>query len=102
MEGVHREDVVAAVVAAAKLHKFKDGMSNEFTEWETGNMRNKRQGIIVWFQHRKNIKHIERHGNLLYVSKRMRYAVLYVNQNVIEEVVNTRLKLPFISKIDLS
>jgi len=65
-------------------------------------MRIKRQGIIVWFQHRKNIKHIKRHGNLLYVSKKMRYAVLYVNRDEVEVVVNTLLKLPFITKIDLS
>jgi len=65
-------------------------------------MRIKRQGLIVWFQHRKNIRHIKRYGNLLYVSKKMRYAVLYVNQDDIEKTMNTMLKLPFISKIDVS
>lgn len=65
-------------------------------------MRIKRQGIIVWFQHRKNIRHIKRYGNLLYVSKKLRYAVLYVNQDELKEIVNTMLKLPFISKIDES
>lgn len=65
-------------------------------------MQIKRQGIIVWFQHRKNIRHIKRYGNLLYVSKKLRYAVLYVNQEEIEKIMNTMLKLPFISKIDVS
>lgn len=65
-------------------------------------MRTKRQGIIVWFQHRKNIKQIKRYGNLLYVSKKMRYAVIYTEQDKIEEVVNSLLKLSFISKVDVS
>lgn len=61
-----------------------------------------RQGIIVWFQHRKNIKHIKRHGNLIYVSIKQRYAVLYVNQSEVDETIEIMLKLPFISKVDKS
>lgn len=65
-------------------------------------MRTKRQGIIVWFQHRKNLKHIKKYGNLLYVSRKLRYAVLYINQDELEETMEKMLKLPFISKIDPS
>ena len=43
-------------------------------------MRIKRQGLIVWFQHRKNLKTIKKFGNLLYVSKKLKYAVPYVDQ----------------------
>lgn len=65
-------------------------------------MYNKRQGIIVWFQHRKNIKHIKSFGNLLYVSRKMRYAVVYVNQSEMDTVEQNLLKLPFISKVERS
>lgn len=65
-------------------------------------MRIKRQGIIVWFQHRKNLKHIKKYGNLLYVSKKMRYAVLYINKEELDRTMEEMLKLPFISKIDPS
>lgn len=65
-------------------------------------MRTKRQGIIVWFQHRKNLKHIKKYGNLLYVSRKLRYAVLYINQNELETTMEKMLKLPFISRIDPS
>lgn len=65
-------------------------------------MQINRQGIIVWFQHRKNIKQIRRFGNLIYVSKRMRYAVLYVDQEEVEATIENMSKLSFISKIDLS
>lgn len=65
-------------------------------------MQIKRQGIIVWFQHRKNIKHIRRFGNLLYVSRRMRYAVLYVDQVELDAIIKDLSKLPFVSKVDVS
>lgn len=65
-------------------------------------MQTKRQSIIVWFQHRKNIKHIKKHGNIIYVSSKLRYAILYVDQAEIELISERLLKLPFISKIDQS
>ncbi|MCT2538081.1 DUF2129 domain-containing protein [Aquibacillus koreensis] len=65
-------------------------------------MRTKRQGLIVWFQHMKNIKQIKRYGHLIYVSKDLRYAVLYVNQDEIEHKQEKLNKLPFVSKVDLS
>jgi|SRR5690625_7474453 len=65
-------------------------------------MQNKRQGIIVWFQHRRNLKHIKRFGNVVYISKNMRYAVVYVNQSEIGAKENELKKLPFISKVERS
>lgn len=65
-------------------------------------MRIKRQGLIVWFQNMKNIKQIKRYGHLIYSSKKLKYAVLYVDQENIEEIEAKLLKLPFILKIDAS
>lgn len=65
-------------------------------------MRMKRQGIIVWFQHRKNIKHIKKFGNLIYVSKKMRYAIIYIEQSKINTIESDLLKLPFVSKVERS
>ncbi|WP_026570475.1 MULTISPECIES: YlbG family protein [Sediminibacillus] len=65
-------------------------------------MRTKRQGLIVWFQHMKNIKQIKRFGHLIYVSKQRKYAVVYVDQLEAEETVDRLNKLPFISKVDFS
>ncbi|APC48739.1 YlbG family protein [Virgibacillus halodenitrificans] len=61
-----------------------------------------RQSLIVWFQHLKNIKQIKRYGHLIYVSKRMKYAVIYVNQDEIEKTEQKLLKLAFVSKVDRS
>jgi len=65
-------------------------------------MRIKRQGMIVWFQHRKNVKHIKRFGHLIYVSKKLRYAVLYTNQSEVASVEEKLLKLTFITKVERS
>ncbi len=65
-------------------------------------MRTKRQGLIVWFQHKRNIKQIKRFGHLIYVSKKMRYAVIYVNQEELEEIEEAMLKLSYIIKVDRS
>ena len=65
-------------------------------------MNHTRQGLIVLFQHRKNIKQIKKHGNLMYVSKKLRYAVLYINIDEVETIEASLLKLPFVSKVDRS
>ncbi|SET29933.1 Uncharacterized protein YlbG, UPF0298 family [Oceanobacillus limi] len=65
-------------------------------------MRTKRQGIIVWFQHMKNLKQIKRYGHLLYTSKKLKYAVLYVDQSAIEEIEAKLSKHSFVSRVDRS
>ncbi|MBP1950630.1 YlbG family protein [Virgibacillus litoralis] len=65
-------------------------------------MITKRQGLIVWFQHMKNIKQIKRYGHLIYTSRKLKYAVIYVDQAELETIVTKLLKLSFVSKIDRS
>lgn len=65
-------------------------------------MRVKRQGIIIWYQHRRNIKQIKRYGHLIYTSKKLKYAILYVNQDGIEETVDRLRKLTFVKKVMIS
>lgn len=62
----------------------------------------KRQGLIVWFQHMKNMKHIKRYGNLIYVSRKLKYAVIYVSQEDIEAIEKKLLKHSFVSKVERS
>ncbi|MBC5635853.1 MULTISPECIES: DUF2129 domain-containing protein [Ornithinibacillus] len=65
-------------------------------------MRTNRQGIIVWYQHAKNMKQIKRLGNVLYTSKKLKYAVMYVDQSNLEEIEKKLLKYPFVSRVDRS
>ncbi|MUV36242.1 UPF0298 protein [Lentibacillus sp. JNUCC-1] len=61
-----------------------------------------RQGLIVWFQQMRNTKYIKRFGHLVHVSKKMKYAVLYVDMEQIDSVEQKLLKQSFISKVDRS
>lgn len=65
-------------------------------------MITKRQGLIVWFQHMKNLKQIKRYGHLIYSSRKLKYAVIYVDQEELETIETKLLKLSFVSKIDRS
>lgn len=65
-------------------------------------MRTSRQGIIVWFQHMKNIKQLKRYGHLLYASKRLKYAVIYIDQSELKQIEYKLNKLPFVSRVDRS
>lgn len=65
-------------------------------------MKIARQGLIIWFQHMRNIKQIKKHGHLIYVSRKMKYAVLYVNSEEIHDIEQRLLKYSFISKVDRS
>lgn len=65
-------------------------------------IRTERQALIVWFQHMKNIKQLKRYGHLISVSRKLRYAVIYVDQTDVEEKVVKLERLPFVSKVDVS
>ncbi|SDB87386.1 Uncharacterized protein YlbG, UPF0298 family [Pelagirhabdus alkalitolerans] len=65
-------------------------------------MRTKRQGLIVWFQHMKNIKQLKRYGHLIAISRQSKYAVIYVDQDDVEDKVTKLESLPFISKVEPS
>jgi len=65
-------------------------------------MRVNRQGLIIWFQHMKNLRQIKRHGHLIYASKRLKYAVLYVDQDDIDEITFKLEKFSFITRVEQS
>lgn len=65
-------------------------------------MRVKRQGMIVWFQNRRNIKQIKRFGHLIYTSKKLKYALIYVDQEKVDNIEAKLKKLPYIIKTSRS
>lgn len=65
-------------------------------------IRTKRQGLIVWFRQMKNIKQLKRHGHLISVSRKLRYAVIYVDQDQVADRVSRLERLPFVKKVDRS
>lgn len=65
-------------------------------------MRPKRQGLIVWYKHRRNLRQIRRYGHLIYASKRLKYAMIYVDQEEIDQIEKKMNKYKFIKKTERS
>ena len=61
-----------------------------------------RQGLIIWLFSLKNAKALRRFGNVHYVSKRMKYVVLYCDQDEVEELVKKLSSFPFVKKVEPS
>ncbi|MCW6652205.1 YlbG family protein [Aerococcaceae bacterium NML210727] len=62
----------------------------------------KRQALIVWLYTLKHLKTIRKYGSLHYVSDRLKYAVLYVEQDKQEEIIKILDKYHFVRKIEVS
>ena len=54
----------------------------------------KRRGLIVWVYSLKQLKNLKKFGLLHYVSRRMKYVVLYLNEETFEETEERIRKLP--------
>ena len=65
-------------------------------------MFHERQSLIIWLYNLKHAKTLRRFGNVHYVSKRMKYVVLYCDRQEIEELQEKFSSMPFVRKVDLS
>lgn len=63
---------------------------------------NERQGIIVWVYSLKHMKTLKRQGLIHYVSKRMKYVVLYVNRSEIDLTEKKLNSFHFVRKVERS
>lgn len=54
---------------------------------------NHRRGLAVYFRSRRAIRLLRHYGRLIYVSRHMHYAVLYVDQDQVDEVTKKLLDL---------
>ncbi len=65
-------------------------------------MMTERSGLIVWLSDVKPAKNLEKYGLMHYVSKKMKYAVIYVNADSMEHTTKNLLRLPYVKKIERS
>lgn len=63
---------------------------------------NERQGIIVWVYSLKHMKTLKKQGLIHYVSKRMKYVVLYVNRSEVEALEKKLNSFHFVRKVERS
>ncbi|HZG71593.1 MAG TPA: YlbG family protein [Chondromyces sp.] len=65
-------------------------------------MFTERQAIIVWLHNAKHAKSLRRFGNVHYVSKKMKYAVVYCNQEDVDVNMNKIAALSFVKQVEPS
>lgn len=65
-------------------------------------MFTERQGIIVWLHSLKQVKTLRKFGNIHYVSKKLKYAVVYCNMKDIEHLMNKLSSFPFVKRVEVS
>lgn len=61
-----------------------------------------RIGYIVWFSDWKAARGLDKYGTLHYLSRKMQYAVLYMNADAAEESIRNLQRLPYVRKIERS
>lgn len=58
-----------------------------------------RTSLVVYVASLRQVRQLKRFGHLEYVSKRMRYAVLYVNQDDVKDTISRLRQLRFVKRI---
>jgi uncharacterized protein YlbG (UPF0298 family) len=61
-----------------------------------------RQGIIIWVYSLRHMKTLKRFGLIHYVSKRMKYVVIYVNRTELETTIRKLKELHFVRQVEPS
>nr|WP_028789382.1 YlbG family protein [Tetragenococcus muriaticus] len=62
----------------------------------------KRRGLIVWVYSLKQLKNLRRYGFVHYVSQKMKYIVLYVNEEDTQKSIEKLNRLHFVRSVDIS
>ncbi|HET7658332.1 MAG TPA: DUF2129 domain-containing protein [Bacillales bacterium] len=65
-------------------------------------MFNERIGLIVWVRSLKQVRALRKFGNIHYVSKRMKYVVVYCNHSESEQIENRLASLPYVKSVERS
>ena len=62
----------------------------------------KRKELIVWLYSFKQLKTIRKYGIIHYMSERLKYVVLYVNEAQVEETMKQLERYHFVRQVELS
>ncbi len=65
-------------------------------------MFDKRQGIIIWMHSLKQIKMLRKFGNIHYVSKKLKYVVLYCDMEHVEHTIEKVSSFSFVKHAEPS
>ena len=62
----------------------------------------KRQSVSVFISHLRQSKQLRRFGDIIYVSRRMKYVVIYMDQDQVTSNVQRLKQLGFVKKVVVS
>lgn len=62
----------------------------------------RRVGLAVWVEHLRSIRHLKRYGMVHYVSEKLKYAVLYVDEHEVDQVIKAISSLHFVRRVERS
>lgn len=65
-------------------------------------MLGQRQGIIVWLYSLKQAKMLRKFGNVHFVSKRLKYVVLYCDLEDVDSIMGKIQNYSFVKKVEQS
>lgn len=65
-------------------------------------MEQKRKGIVVWLYSLSARKALQNYGVIYYVSRKMKYAVMYINTSNMQKTLNKISKLRSVKSVELS
>ncbi|EKZ4260495.1 YlbG family protein [Listeria monocytogenes] len=65
-------------------------------------MENDRQAIVVWMNHLKQVRSLKRFGNVHYVSRKLKYAVLYCDMAEVEDNSNKVSRFHYVKRVEMS
>ncbi len=75
---------------------------NEFKNINTASDFENRTGLIVWLNSKRSIKRLMNYGLLHYVSKKMDYAIIYVDEKKRDETIERLKKERFVKAVEIS
>lgn len=62
----------------------------------------KRRGLIVWVYNLRQLKTLKKFGTVIYASRKMKYVLLYVDEDRIEDDLVAINKLHFVRSVEQS
>ena len=61
-----------------------------------------RVGYVVWVSDHRQARNLEKYGTVHYISRRMHYAVVYVDADRADDTIRNIERLPYVRKIERS
>jgi len=60
---------------------------------------NDRQGLIVYVHQLKHAKSLRKYGHVHFISRKLKYVVLYCNRDEMDNLLNKIQRLPFVKDV---